>query len=119
MSEYGQYTNIDTELTGRLLERRIRQSGYTVKELQHMLHLSCPQPIYRWFKGRALPSVDHLLFLSRILQCYMEELLVVRGADQSTGNWRGRNRLLAYWKFILRKKDKNSSGCDICHGTKD
>lgn len=38
--------------------------------------LLCPQPIYRWFKGIVLPSVDHLYALSRLLQVHMEELLV-------------------------------------------
>ena len=44
------------------------------------LHLSCVQPIYRWYKGLILPSVDHLLMLSELLNVYMEELLVKKNA---------------------------------------
>ena len=54
------YENIDMERTGILLKEMFDKSGYTVKDIQKILHLSCPQPIYRWFKGNILPSVDHL-----------------------------------------------------------
>ena len=54
----------------------IQQNGYCVADIQEYLHLSCPQPVYRWFKGMILPSVDHLLMLSELLGVHMEELLV-------------------------------------------
>ena len=47
-----------------------------MKDIQTLLMLSCPQPIYRWFKGQVLPSVDHLYVLSKILKIHMEDLLV-------------------------------------------
>lgn len=72
------YPNIDMEKTGRLLKRRIQQAGYTVKDIQEKLFLSCPQPIYRWFQGKVLPSVNHLYVLSNLLNVHMEELLVPR-----------------------------------------
>lgn len=69
------YPNIDMKRTGLLLKRKVKEAGYTVKELQEKLMLSCPQPIYRWFKGKVLPSVNHLYALSQLLQVHMEELL--------------------------------------------
>ena len=45
------YENIDMKKTGLLLKKTIGNAGYTVKDIQKILHLSCPQPIYRWFKG--------------------------------------------------------------------
>ena len=70
------YENIDMKKTGILLKETIEKTGYTVKDIQKILHLSCPQPIYRWFKGIILPSVDHLYVLSRLLKIHMEDLLV-------------------------------------------
>lgn len=70
------YDNIDMKQTGALLKKIIEKSGYTVKDIQEMLHLSCPQPVYRWYKGKILPSVDHLYVLSRLLKVHMEDLLV-------------------------------------------
>ncbi len=71
------YPNINMEKTGLLLKEKASEQGYTVKDIQKYLGLSCPQPIYRWFKGKVLPTLDHLLMLSRMLEVHMEELLVL------------------------------------------
>ncbi len=70
------YPNIDMQRTGIRLKELIQKRGYCVTDIQEYLHLSCPQPVYRWFKGMILPSVDHLLMLSELLGVHMEELLV-------------------------------------------
>ncbi|MDE7479361.1 MAG: helix-turn-helix domain-containing protein, partial [Lachnospiraceae bacterium] len=68
-------------MTGQVLGNTMRKKGYTVSELQKKLNLSCPQPIYRWLKGKTLPSVDNLYLLSTILREHMEELLMPRTND--------------------------------------
>lgn len=91
------YPNIDMEKTGCLLKRRIQQAGYTVKDIQEKLLLSCPQPIYRWYKGKVLPSVNHLYVLSDLLNVHMEELLVPRVVYSVTfeaSRFSARNNLL-------------------------
>lgn len=70
------YLHIDSVKTGRRLERLIRQRGYSVRDIQCLLRLSCPQPVYRWMRGQILPSVEHLFVLAKLLQVHMEELLV-------------------------------------------
>ena len=62
--------------TGKCLRMLAQRNGYTVKDIQQYLGLSCPQPVYRWYKGVILPSVDNLLRLSELYQVHMEELLV-------------------------------------------
>lgn len=69
---------IDLLLTGQLLRIRIRRAGLTVKQVQNELGLECPQSIYRWFSGQALPSVENLYLLHQILGCSMENLLVTK-----------------------------------------
>ena len=76
MKEIKIYPNIDMQRTGIRLKELIQKRGYCVTDIQEYLHLSCPQPVYRWFKGTILPSVDHLLMLSELLGVHMEELLV-------------------------------------------
>ena len=44
-------TSIDMRRTGLKLQRFARQNGYSVKDIQKYLRLSCPQPVYRWYKG--------------------------------------------------------------------
>ena len=76
--------------TGTLLKKKVEEAGYTVKELQEKLMLSCPQPIYRWFKGKVLPSVNHLYVLSQLLHVHMEDLLVPENqVDIVVDIWQG------------------------------
>lgn len=96
-------SGIDLVKTGELLKQKIKVAGYSVKEIQNMLGLSCPQPIYRWFKGQILPTVEHLHRLSKILNVHMEELLATKGTewiDSSTELLPFERRMLAYWKHM-------------------
>lgn len=83
------FASLDAVLTGRMIHFAVMRSGYSVKELQEMLGLSCPQPIYRWFKGRTLPSIDHLYALSQILGVPMNVLLVPAGIGVQFGQKHG------------------------------
>ena len=74
------YPNIDMQKTGRKLKYIIEAAGYTPRMIQEYLHLSCVQPIYRWYKGLILPSVDHLFMLSELLGVHMEDFLVKKNA---------------------------------------
>lgn len=96
------YPNIDMKQTGLQLKKLIEEAGYNVKYIQHFLHLSCPQPIYRWFKGQMLPSVDHLYGLSKLLGIHMEELLVpkcrhIKMQIDYVDNQEVYKRVLFYW----------------------
>lgn len=73
------YQPIDQIKTGIKLKMLIRAAGYEVKDIQEYLYLSCPQSVYRWFKGKILPSVEHLCALSKLLNVHMEDLLVMQG----------------------------------------
>lgn len=72
-------TTIDMIETGKHLKKLAQRKGYSSKDIQQYLGLSCPQPVYRWYKGVILPSVDNLLRLSELYQVHMEELLVKTG----------------------------------------
>ena len=72
----GQMTSINMKLTGLRLKLYATRQGLSVKDIQIYLCLSCPQPIYRWYKGIILPSVDNLLRLSELFNVHMEDLLV-------------------------------------------
>lgn len=68
---------VDLVKTGYRIKYLVKTAGYSVNDIQEYLGLSCPQCIYRWFKGKILPSVEHLYALSVLLKVHMEELLVV------------------------------------------
>ena len=76
MNKRESYPNIDMQKTGKRILHFIEKDGYNPRMIQEYLHLSCVQPIYRWYKGSILPSVDHLFMLSELLGIHMEDLLV-------------------------------------------
>ncbi len=72
------YTSMDMLMTGRLIKRLVNEHGYSVSELQKSLGLSCPQPIYRWYNGSNMPSIDNLFILSSMFGLHMEDFLIPR-----------------------------------------
>ena len=52
MSKRTTYPNIDLQQTGHKMKHMLESAGYTPRMLQEYLHLSCVQPIYRWYKGK-------------------------------------------------------------------
>ena len=108
MSKRISYPNIDMQRTGRKLKHMIESAGYTPRIIQDYLHLSCVQPIYRWYKGKILPSVDHLFMLSELLNVHMEDLLVKKNAvpviydiEQCYAQ-AAQKRFIAYYKKIYQ-----------------
>ena len=106
MKQKHTYPNIDMYRTGKKLKRMLEYAGYTPRMIQDYLHLSCVQPIYRWYKGMILPSVDHLLMLSELLHVHMEELLVKKNTVpfvceiEQAYPQTGQTRIMEYYKKI-------------------
>lgn len=95
------YPDVDLTRTGAMLKDQIQSAGYTVKDIQQYLMLSCPQPIYRWYSGKILPSVNHLYAISRLLGVHMEELIVARTLSATAEKFFAcEKRMLAYWKVL-------------------
>ena len=108
MSQRPTYPNIDMQQTGIKLKHMLESAGYTPRMLQDYLHLSCVQPIYRWYKGLILPSVDHLFMLSELLNVHMEEFLVKKKVVPVIFDIEQRysqaalNRFMMYYKKIYQ-----------------
>lgn len=100
------FTSTDMLMTGQLIKRLVSEGGYSVSEVQEQLGLSCPQPIYRWYKGQNLPSVDNLFILSSMLGLHMEDLLIQKDDDiwivQISENKNLDKRLKIYDKKVRR-----------------
>lgn len=98
------YISLDMIMSGQILRNMISKHGYTIKEIQKKLNLSCPQPIYRWMSGKAMPTLDNLYMLSHMLGTHMEDLLVPRQDHawyiHTQDNRDRRRRFRAYWKAV-------------------
>ena len=67
---------IDLAATGENITRLRKDRGMTVRDLQSWFGFEEPQAIYKWQKGKSLPTVDNLYALSKLLDVPMEEILV-------------------------------------------
>ena len=94
------YNSISVKRTGFRLKRLVREAGLSVKELQGILGLTCPQSIYRWYTGTSLPTVDHLYTISCVLDVPIEELLVFETRTDITKT-EGFKKMAVYYKEIM------------------
>ena len=67
---------IDPVATGENITRLRKDRGLTVRDLQNWFGFEEPQAIYKWQKGKSLPTVDNLYALGALLDVPMEEILV-------------------------------------------
>lgn len=110
MDKKENYPTIDVKRTGLNLKRICQENHLSIAVLQNYLGLSCPQTVYRWFSGHAVPSLDHLYALSHLLKLPIEKLLVKE-------RLLGRNcvyilvretMLVKNWEFIMRMMNYQS-----------
>ena len=67
---------IDLEATGENIVRLRKARGLSVRDLQNWFGFEEPQAIYKWQRGKSLPTVDNLYALGKLLDVPMEEILV-------------------------------------------
>lgn len=68
---------IDLAQTGANIAKLRKDAGLSVQDLQDAFGFNSPQAIYKWQKGASLPSVDNLVFLAKLLQVHVDDILVV------------------------------------------
>ncbi|MCR4611817.1 MAG: helix-turn-helix transcriptional regulator [Lachnospiraceae bacterium] len=74
------YRVIDPVLTGKKIQQMCRDKGLKVKDIQEALQLESLQSVYKWFseKSSTIPSIDHLVMLAMLLDCSIEDMLVLK-----------------------------------------
>lgn len=69
---------IDLVATGENILRLRKLKGLSVRDLQRYFGFEEPQAIYKWQKGKSLPTVDNLYALGALLDVPMEEITVLK-----------------------------------------
>lgn len=97
---------IDPVQTGKTLKQLCQERGFTVRRIQKELHLSQPS-VYAWFEGRALPGLDNLYRLCRLLEVPMERVLAgcdpnIRIMIQLEKKER-KSMVTSIWNYYLRQ----------------
>ena len=73
---------IDPIATGANIVRLRKMRGLTVRDVQNWFGFDEPQAIYKWQKGKSLPSIENLLILSVWWGISINEILVTTAPPQ-------------------------------------
>lgn len=91
---------IDPVATGaRIKELRIAKQ-LSVRDISRYMGFEEPQAVYKWQRGEALPTIDNLYALSRLLGTSMDN--IVRGKEEDQ-----RSSSLAEYILKYSRKDNN------------
>ena len=71
-----QFPVSDLVATGQNIQRLRQERGLTPRDMQAYFGFEEPQAIYKWQRGKSLPTVDNLYALGALLDVPMEEILV-------------------------------------------
>lgn len=75
------YPSIDPVATGaRIKELRI-ENQLSVKDISCYMGFEEPQAVYKWQRGEALPTIDNLYALSKLLNTSMDN--IIRGREET------------------------------------
>lgn len=71
---------VDNEATCLRLKEMFEERGLTPKEVQRALQLDSVQAVYKWLspKNKTMPSLDSLVQLANLMDCQLEDILVLR-----------------------------------------
>lgn len=98
------FPGIDPVATGaRIKELRLKMQ-LSVRDISSYMGFEEPQAVYKWQRGEALPTIDNLYALSRLLGTSMDD--IVRGREEaerssSLGIYRTRTDICCH-KYIGR-----------------
>ena len=67
---------IDPVATGENITQLRLSHGLSVRDLQVYFGFEDPQAIYKWQRGKSLPTVDNLYALGALLEVSLDEILV-------------------------------------------
>ena len=119
---------VDMKKTGAHIKELFEERNISVIEIRNELGLKSKQSVYRWYGGDAMPTIDHLYTLSRMLKVPVDELLVFTTETLSDErvmeiiNWCNKklkesDKLrLAYWEtlgVVILPLERDISDCDL------
>ena len=74
---------VDIIETSRRIKELCVEKGFSAADIQKNMHLQSVQSVYSWWsvKSKNIPGLDHMLQLSDLLGCTMEDMLVLKEVE--------------------------------------
>lgn len=79
------YPVINAIETGANIRRLMDERGITTGTLRKIFGFTTASAFYKWFDGRSIPTVDHLVVLAKIFECSIDDILIVVNVER--GDW--------------------------------
>ena len=67
---------IDMAATGTNIRRLRQEHGLSVRDIQEAMGFDGPSAVYKWEQGLSLPSIEHMMVLSKLFDMRMEDILI-------------------------------------------
>lgn len=67
--------SIDLDKTGQRIKQARINSGLSINEVKETLGFMNPQCIYRWEKGKTVPTIDNLVAIARLYGVKVDDLI--------------------------------------------
>lgn len=72
-----EYPMINPELSGRRIREKVKEKGYSTKDIMTYMGFRHTKSVYAWYRGASLPTLENMVALSVLLQTPVNELLVM------------------------------------------
>lgn len=63
--------------TGKNIKRLCIDKGITPNTIRDKLGFTTTTPIYKWFRGQNMPSLDNIVELANLLNVSIDDLLII------------------------------------------
>lgn len=67
--------------TGMRIRKLMLKRGITVREVQEAMDLESPQSVYKWINGKAIPTIENLFVLGKMLNVPIEAIVVLKETE--------------------------------------
>lgn len=87
---------IDPVATGARIKELRMEKQLSVRDISRYMGFEEPQAVYKWQRGEALPTIDNLYALSRLLETSMDSIIRGREEDERSSSLAVYRGLLNY-----------------------
>lgn len=80
------FPSIDPVATGARIKELRLEKRLSVRDISSYMGFEEPQAVYKWQRGEALPTIDNLYALSRLLGTSMDNIVRGREEDEKSSS---------------------------------
>lgn len=68
---------VDIKATGENIKTLMDKNNISVSDMAESCGLTTKQAVYKWIWGAALPTLDNLVIIAKLLNCRMDDIIII------------------------------------------